>query len=116
MNTLLCILKAIVNNRAALFPAVVGFISAFAAALGWHIDIGKMQTLVNATGLLATPLAAIVGAALDAKNREVKAAIKTNAETINANAGQLDSVTGPGVISAKVPDIKPCDPTPPENP
>ncbi len=102
MSKLLVILKAIGTYRTALFPAVIGLIAAVASLLGRHLDVGPILGVVDATGLLATALSPIVGAAMDAKNAEVKAALSATASALNENAEQLNKVTAKGVVAAKV--------------
>lgn len=130
MSKFLDILMIIGRYRAVLFPAVIGFISAVASAMGWHLDVGKMQAVINATGLLATALATVVGAVMDANNANVKAALGENKQAIEStnttanvaavnatvatyklaevtaavteNARQLDQVTPPGMSAVKV--------------
>lgn len=99
---MLSTLKIILSYRSVLLPAIVGFVAAVAAVMGRHIDIGKLQSLVDTTGTLATIGAGIAGKVMDAKNAATKTALANSAAAININASQLNTVTPPGMTAAKV--------------
>lgn len=102
MAIFLLILRSVVQYRTILFPAIVGFIGAVATAMGRKIDIGRVQALVDATSVLATAGAAVIGAALDANNAKTKAAITANKEAIaDTNATAATAATRADVAAVK---------------
>jgi hypothetical protein len=114
MSKFLCILKAIVQYRSLLFPAIVGFIGAVATAMGRKIDIGKVQALVDATSLLATAGAAVIGAALDVRNSETKTAIADTKAQAQGNTEKIAETVK--VANANTAVIDPRNATPSSTP
>lgn len=116
MGIFLLILRAVVQYRSILFPAIVGFIGAVATAMGRKIDIGRVQALVDATSVLATAGAAVIGYVLDANNAKVKQALTTQADAINHNADLQDPRTDTNPLQvppAYVPSPPAVPPPPP---
>lgn len=109
MTTLLLILRTIATYRSLLFPALMGFVGAVVHAMGWAIDIGKVQTVLDATFGLLTAVSVVVGAVLDVNNARTT-------KVVNGIAAQLDTVTPEGVVAPKLPDPPTSPATKPATP
>jgi hypothetical protein len=93
---MLTVLKVIVAYRSILFPALMTFVGVVVHAVGWSVDVGKVQAVIDAAFGLLTAVSVVVGGVMDANNAKVRAAV-------NENAKQLDQVTPPSMVAARIP-------------